>query len=300
MTALNEVLEFDPNLLVVLVLDLSIAMALLLALRFLTGLLASVNTTDELSQKDNFAFGLELAGAISALAIMLSGAIEGDVARTLGYEALLMLSYGVLGVLLIKAGRVIQDQLVLRQIAIKAEIMDGNLAVATMDFGHVVSIAIIIRAVMIWVDSNTFVGLTVVLAGFVISQIILMVTSRFRMMRYASRNPGKELMHALADGHLPLAIRYAGHMIGVALAVTAASHFVSFEPDYLWYSIGSWGVLSIILTLLLSVLNILSRKVILVKVNVVEEVDEQKNLGVAAVEGSIFIALGILLAALMA
>jgi len=43
-------------------LDLFIAVAAICAFRYLQGVLAGVDTTKELSKKDNFAFGISFAG----------------------------------------------------------------------------------------------------------------------------------------------------------------------------------------------------------------------------------------------
>ena len=47
-------------------------------MRFLLGLTSQVNSTEELAQKDNFAFGVSVAGSILALGIVLTGAITGE------------------------------------------------------------------------------------------------------------------------------------------------------------------------------------------------------------------------------
>lgn len=290
----------DPGIFNVLAIDLAIAVVLLTGLRFISGLIANVSTTEELSQKDNFAFGIELAGAIVALAIMLTGAIEGEEAPNLLYETGLMAAYGVLGLILIKIGRLLQDHLILRKFSIRQAIMNENIAAAIVNVGNVIAIAIMIRAVMIWVDSNTFDGLIAVIAGFVVSQIILTLVSALRMYRYNKNNAGKCLQEALEDGNKALAIRYFGNLVGVALAITAASNFVYYRPDQLLDVIIIWTVLSFIITVLMTLLSILARSIILFKINIIEEVDQQQNVGVACIEAAIFIAMGLLPTALMA
>ena len=78
MNALIELVGVNQELLVYLVIDITIAILLLGAMRFLLGLTSKVNSTEELSQKDNFAFGVSVAGSIFALGIVLTGAITGE------------------------------------------------------------------------------------------------------------------------------------------------------------------------------------------------------------------------------
>ncbi|MDG1847813.1 MAG: hypothetical protein P8J35_04190, partial [Candidatus Marinimicrobia bacterium] len=67
-------IEQGPDGLVYLAIDISIAILLLGAMRFISGLSAKVNSTEELAQKDNFAFGISVAGSVAALGIVLTGA----------------------------------------------------------------------------------------------------------------------------------------------------------------------------------------------------------------------------------
>ena len=116
MNTLIEITELNQGLLTFLAIDLVIAILLLGAMRFISGISAQVNTTEELSKEDNFAFGISLAGSIAALGIVLTGAITGETAPSFSMEIIGMLSYGFFGLVLIKVGRVAHDRLALNQI----------------------------------------------------------------------------------------------------------------------------------------------------------------------------------------
>ena len=133
MDQLQNLINFEPGLLIYLVIDLAIAIALLCAMRFAAGLWAGVDTTQELSQKDNFAFGISLAGSLLALGIVLTGAITGETGRTIAEEAIGMSLYGIIGLLLIKAGRYVHDKWALPDLDKPAEIEKGNISVAIVD-----------------------------------------------------------------------------------------------------------------------------------------------------------------------
>ncbi|MDG2392301.1 MAG: hypothetical protein P8M49_02235, partial [Thalassotalea sp.] len=73
---MENILQFaaiDQHILIILAIDIAIAILLLSAMRFIAGLTAKVNTTEELAVKDNFAFGISVAGSVAALGIVLTG-----------------------------------------------------------------------------------------------------------------------------------------------------------------------------------------------------------------------------------
>ena len=61
-----------------LAINMLVAVSAISTFRFLMGLLAGVDTTHELSQKDNYAFGTVFAGGAIALGLVLCAAVEGD------------------------------------------------------------------------------------------------------------------------------------------------------------------------------------------------------------------------------
>jgi hypothetical protein len=300
MNTFFEITALNQDLLVYLAIDISIAILLLGAMRFISGLSAKVNSTEELAQKDNFAFGISVAGSVAALGIVLTGAISGENAPSYMMEFIGMLAYGTLGLILIKIGRVIHDKLSLQQINKTEEILNQNITIGIVDAAGAIATAIIIRAVLLWVhglDVNTFIA---IIAGFVISQAILLLVTRLKERQYAKNNQGSCLQEAFSQGQTAIAIRYTGQLISTALAVTAASHFLTYSPETLLHTLISWFVIAIIMTLLVAILTAVAKRIVLWGINLVEEVDQQQNIGVACVEMATSISIALILAALMA
>ncbi|MBA6255514.1 MULTISPECIES: DUF350 domain-containing protein [unclassified Colwellia] len=295
-----EITALNQDLLIYLVIDITIAIFLLGAMRFISGLSAKVNSTQELAQKDNFAFGISVAGSVAALGIVLTGAISGENAPSYWMEFVGMLAYGTLGLILIKIGRVIHDKLSLQHINKTEEILKQNLTIGIVDAAGAIATAIIIRAVLLWVhglDVDTFIA---IIAGFIISQAILLLVTRLKERQYAKNNQGNCLQEAFSKGQTAIAIRYAGQLISTALAVTAASHFLTYSPDTLFTNLISWFVFAIVMTLLVAVLTAIAKRIVLWGINLVEEVDQQQNIGVACVEMATSISIALILTALMA
>lgn len=300
MNTLFEITGLSQELIIYLAIDITIAIILLGAMKFVSGLSAQVNATDELSNEDNFAFGISVAGSIAALGIVLTGAITGENAPSYQMEIIGMLSYGILGLVLIKIGRVIHDRLALNQIDKNEHIKARNITVGLVDAAGAIATAIIIRAVLLWVngiDVNTFVA---IVAGFVVSQAMLVLVTRIKERQYAKNNQNDSMQEAFANGQVALAIRYAGQVISTALAVTAASYFFEYNPETLSSTLIAWLIFSVVMTVLVSLLTTIAKSIILWGINLVEEVDQQHNIGVASVEMAISISIALILTALMA
>jgi len=300
MNTLIELVGVNQDLLIYLVIDITIAIILLGAMRFLLGLTSQVNSTEELAQKDNFAFGVSVAGSILALGIVLTGAITGENASSYMMEIIGMLAYGTYGLVLIKVGRIIQDKVALQHLNKTQLIKDQNLTIGIIDAAGAIATAIIIRAVLLWVDGLNVATFVAITSGFVVAQAVLVLVTRLRERKYAANNQEDCLQEALSAGQLALAIRYSGQVISTALAVTAASHFLVYSPETLMMNLIGWLVFGIIMTLLVALLTSLAKRIVLWGINLVEEVDQQHNIGVASIEMATSISIALILTALMA
>lgn len=295
---MEQLMDIDIFIYQILFIDLVIAVAMIAALRFLSGVVANVSSTEELATRDNFAYGIAMAGGILSLALMLTGAVSGQPGSTYLNEVISVLAYGILGLLLIKVGRWMQDKIVLRGIELQDQIRAGNLAAALVDAANTIATGLMLRAVMLWVETDALSGLLLVLSAFVSVQILLAIVASYRGWVYSRRHDGSSLQLALNDGQIALAVRFFGHVIGVALAVTAASGIVAYFTEDIALALLRWVGVALILTIFLSLIASLARKIVLLGVDVVEEVDNQNNVGVAAIEAAIAIAVGLFFVAL--
>ncbi len=300
MNTLFEITGLNLDLLIFLAIDVSIAIVLLGAMKFISGVSAKVNATDELAKEDNFAFGISVAGSIAALGIVLTGAITGENAPSYQLEIIGMLSYGLLGLVLIKIGRILHDRLALQEIDKTEQIKARNITVGLVDAAGAIATAIIIRAVLLWVHGLTISTFIAIIAGFLVAQAMLILVTRLKEHQYAKNNQDDSMQEALATGQIALAIRYAGQAISTALAVTAASHFLVYSPDTLVENLIGWLVISIVMTVLVAILTTIAKRIVLWGINLSEEVDQQHNIGVASVEMAISISIALILTALMA
>ena len=100
----------------------------------------------------------------------------------------------------------------------------------------------------------------------------------------------------MQSGNLAVALRFVGFQIGVALAVTAASGLAPYAPsgDPVMQAV-VWGVVSICAAVVLVILTLIAEFAVLAGLDLSEEVDRQRNIGVALVEVAVYLAIGLLL-----
>ncbi len=279
--------------------DLIIAIIAISSIRHLQGLLAGINTTDELSKKDNFAFGISIAGGALAVSLILFAAVSGDASVSLLHEAGNVAVYALAGIIFLKVGTIINDAIIFNKLSLKAKIADKNISAGIVQAANMVALGIIIHSAMNWESTGGYSGLIPVALVFIASQIILLIVTRLRGAIYQKRHSGKQLQEALSDGNVALAIRYAGHILGTALALSAASGMVVFLPQDIASSMISWFAVAVVITILLSPIATIARMVVLSGINIVDEIDNQQNVGVAYIEAAIYIAVGFIFKGLL-
>lgn len=284
MQALVNLIPVAPDLWVYLIIDIVIAIILLITLRWMSGKLASVNSTDELCAQDNFAFGISVAGRMLALCIVLSAAVASSEKNDYVYAGLSMLLYGLVGILLIKIGRIAHDKLILNRLDKEQHIRQRNTSIALVDASSSIASALIIRSIMLWVEGTDFNALVAILSGFIVTQTILLATTRLYERRFKENNQSGSLQKALTKGQMALAIQHSGHLLGTALVVTASSSVLSYNPYGYVSNLTSWLIVGMALTLLLTLLVAVSKRLILAGLDLVQEVDHQHNIGVASIE----------------
>ncbi len=285
-----------------LILDFVIVFAVLLCARVFYGLVAGIHMTEEMAGKNNHAVGISMAGATAGIGIMLSGVVTGTFSSTLGAEALSMLVYAAVGLVLMWLTRLIFDKVSLPSFSVKDEIARGNNAVAIVDAGNMVATAVMVRAVMNWSEGGLSSGLMAVAVGYVATQIILTLTTVYRVKLFRMRNrEGAGFQDVVRAGNMAVAMRFVGFQVGVALAVTAASGVAVFQAggDPIVQGL-TWGGVSIVMAVILAVLALIAERSVLAKINVAEEVDRQQNIGVALMEVGVYVAIGLILTNLLA
>jgi uncharacterized membrane protein YjfL (UPF0719 family) len=301
MEGLFDLFYWDSSYNGTLIANLAICIAIIASVRLFSGTISHVNATEELIKKDNPAFGISLAGVIFGVTIVLTSVIysEQPVLNMMD-SAISVGLYGILGIILMGVTRIVFDRICFPDISIRDEIAKGNIAAGIIDAGNVIATALIIRAVMVWVNANTVEGVSALLVAYIISQLLLTLSTYIRLKLLTSKNNGKSIINAFKKGNVALAVTFAGKRIGTAFAITAASYLMVYEFNNIYELLLVWSLISIGMMLALKVLTFVGNKTILAGIDVKKEVITQKNIALGAVQAVMYISLGLLLAELMA
>ncbi|QQG37196.1 MAG: DUF350 domain-containing protein [Micavibrio aeruginosavorus] len=282
----------------VLLLNLAIVVGVLVSLKFFSAAIIHVNPTRELSVRDNPAFGISLAGATLAIAIMLGGAIYGSPENNLMHSLMAVAGLGLLGILLMTITRLIFTKVTLPAISLRAEILAGNKAVAIADAGNVIAAAIIVYVVMIWVPGYSIESMLALLGGYAISQIFLTALTVARIKVFAKVRQGDCLQTQLKQGNIAIGLRFAGQKIGTALAMSTAAHIVVYEEYSVLPILLAWMVASAIVVAVWEALCLVAQRIILPGMDLNHEVIQDKNIAVGVLQAVICISIGLLISQL--
>ncbi|TMP40125.1 DUF350 domain-containing protein [Pseudoalteromonas citrea] len=283
-----------------LLIDMMVIIALFVSLKYIKGWVSNLHANDEITEKDNFAFGLSFAAGLAGLAIVLTGITSGAFADSLLAEATQMAGYGIVGIILIKIGHFFQDKVALQKVNLHDEIIKGNITAALIDFGHVISVAIVIRSALIWVLTEGWYGLPIVVVAFIIGNVCMLLISQYRVQLFKRTNrSGDCLQQAILDNNIAVGIRYAGFLIGSALALTAATGIAPYVADNITSSLVYWSVSALGSLVAFILLHLIMIKIILAGKDISDEVNRQKNIGVATISAAISFAIGMTMATLL-
>jgi len=300
MEQLVKLIPLSSDLLIYLAIDISIAIVLLFAIRSLSGLLTKVSVRQELGEKDNFAFGISMAGRMLSLTIVLSAVIGRHTESGFEAAALGMLIFGVIGIILVRLGRFAHDKVVLNRLDKDEMIAQKNVSVALVDASSAVASAIIIRSIIEWAtgsDANTLVA---IFSGAIVVLSILLLTTRIYERRYASNNQNHSFQNDICKGQFALAIQHSGNLIGTAIVVSAAGDILVYSPQAYVSNITGWLLVGTGFALLLMVLLSITKRLVLSGVNWKSEIDLQHNIGIASIECVLSIGLALLISSLFA
>ena len=285
--------------------NLAIVLAALISYRYIVSWFVGVHVKDELDKKDNYAFGITVAAGVLALMLMLSAAISGYANASILQEFINVALYSIYGVVFLIIGNAIQDRLILRGIDLEHAIKSENLAAGFVVAANLLAVGLMINGIFRWIEETPS-GMPPHLSFgliFVASQVVLALVALIRTKVYSNRHNGKSWADAIQSGNKAVAIRYFGQIIATALAIGAAGNLVQYDSasfSSLLLTMGLWLGVSLAITLVVWILYKAIVFIVLTKVNIVEEVDRQENVGVATIEAALFIGIAALILGFLA
>ena len=296
METLVKFMPVSQDLWMYVLIDIGIVLFLLLILRVIQGVFAKVNVTEEISEKDNFAYGIGMAGGMLALCIVLSSVIGRHIGQGLEKAALGMLIFGVVGILLVRIGRYIHDKVVLNRIDTVALLKKKNVGIALVDAASAVASAIIIRSMIFWVEGSDANAVIAITSGFFVVLAISIVLTRVYEYRFAQCNQNDSFQGALKRGQLAVAIDHAGNILGTAIVVTTSAELLVYSAANYVSNVTGWLFMSLILAVGLQLLVYIGKTLVLFGVDINREIDQHHNIGIACVGVALNMGLAMLVA----
>lgn len=270
----------DPSYALFLVVDLIAIFTLVAAMRWLSRFL--VKPAPQHSEASN----IENASAVIALMLALTGVTSGEFSLTLWDEWFLVTIYGLLAIGLLRLGAWIQDKVVLPTLDLSVATQHGNITAAYITGAHLIGTAIVIRASMEWSTQDANLGVYALLLGFVLSQCLLALETRLRLIWTSGG-----LLKSIRESNRASIVKAALQHLGAALAISGSAHFAS-DLDTQWQlAVIAWLVSSVVFLLAYMALAELCVRIILPK-------DEAYEGGRAVLEGAIYLGWGFILPAL--
>ena len=293
-----ELVYWDHSYNKVLLLNLAMVIALFTSIRIFSGRLAHIDSSDELFTKDNPAFGISLAAMTLAITIILTGTIYGDIDTNMLNSTVAIGVYGIIGIVLMALTRFIFDKIAMPDVSLRQEIGKGNIAAAIADAGNVLATAIIIRSIMIWIIDNTIEGLAALLAGYIVSQAILTITTYLRRKVFTFIHQNKSIQDELRNGNIALALSFSGRKIGTACAIGIAANIIVYDFDDLTTLFLPWIIVCFAMILVLKIISFVAEHIIFFGVDTAHEVIEEGNIAVGALRAVIYVSMAILISSL--
>ena len=272
---------------------LAVSLIFLFIAKLLFDLVTPYCLKKELTEKDNPAFGVHLAGYLAGLLAIICSVFAGEaVAPSLEQFASEMIDvaiYGGLGIALLCISGILNDKFVMGRFKCREEIIDRqNTAVASVSGAAYLGSGLLIAA-SIYASRD----LVSVLIFFVLGQLVLIVFCSL----YKAVTKYDDLEELGEKKNLSAGVAFAGNLIaysvilfkGIGVDPISSVEFTLQDRllNFGYYAIG--GVF------LLAVGRIIADKLFLPSVSLHKEIVEDRNLNAGIVEGTLVLSIGLVL-----
>jgi len=149
-----------------------------------------------------------------------------------------------------------------------------------------------------WATDNALHDVLFLLVAYLISQVILTSTTYIRRLMVRYFHTGRETQDELKNGNIAMALSFGGRKIATAFAITIASNFDFFEVYDLKMIILPWILISISAVIILKIIAYIAERIVLFNVATMREILDQRNIAVGAIQATIYMAMGLLIAGL--
>jgi uncharacterized membrane protein YjfL (UPF0719 family) len=229
---------------------------------------------DELVEKDNLSFSLANMGYYIGVLMCAGGNLIGE-SSGITLDSLMIITYGLGGILLLNIGMIINDKIIFNKFSIHDEITEKlNVSVGVVVAANYVASGLIILGTLVGEGGNLWLTLSIWLLG----QFILLLCT----FLYDLITPYKIHEH-IKEGNIAVGVGYAGAVIAFGYLI-----FFSIQEDFVSYE--QYGLNVLIYTglgvVLLPVVRVLTDRILLPGRKLTDEIvhQEKPNVGAAFLE----------------
>lgn len=277
---------------------LTIVLVFLLLAKVFYDKTTSFHFNDELTEKDNPAFGICLAGYLVGVGIALAGSLYGTgstqeegFSDSIVNDLISIFISGIATILLMRLSIFINDKAILYRFRIEKEMIeDRNIGTGFVVAGGCLATGFMLNGVMHGESGSFLMVIRDILVYWLVGQILLVV-SGFVFQKITSYDVHKTIGE---DDNIPAGISFGGFLVGIGIIVRSALAGASSD---LWEELQIVLAVWLIGIVLLVTARAIADKIFLPNSPLSKEVAEDKNPAAGAIAAASFICIALLLAA---
>lgn len=249
---------------------------------------SDLNFNEELTEKDNPAFGAVMAGFLIGLGIAMAGVLSctGD---SLISDLLTVAVYGTLIVITMRASVWVNDKYILSNFKIEKEIsQDKNMGTGMVVAGSCIATGIILNGALLGDSANFWRGIFDLIVYSVVGQVILVFAAKI-FQRFSPYNVQKTIEQ---EDNIAAGLTFGGFI--VASAIITRSALIGATSNIL-SEIFTTVVIAGVGLVILPFVMVIACKFILPQSSLAQEVAKDKNPAAGAVLASCFVAMALLI-----
>ncbi len=275
-----ESLSYFPNLVLVVL----ILLLMWVGKKFFD-LFTSYSLEHQLVKDDNKAIAIAFVGYLGGVATILEGALEGQY-KSLQDELIEVSIWGIAGILLLNLAGMMNDRLILRYFNNKTELLDNrNVGVGVVVAGSYLGSAMIIRSIILGESLAPLLEIALTLFYFFMAQLFFYLYS-ILYQKVTAYDLHKEIKEGNVAAGISLACNLLSIGILLAIPIRASFSIVLFAG---WFVLGSTAMIFF---------RFVMDRIIIPLEKLDEEIHQDKNWGVAFLEGCFSISAIIILQAI--
>ena len=267
-------------------------------------LLTPYKINNQLSNKDNHALALSIAGYYLGIVATFVGAlyqpltvVEDNVytfTSEFGWDVLEVFLYSVGGIIALNVARILVDKLVLYKFETEKEIIeDQNTGTGAVEMGVYVGVGLIIAASIAGTGSDASTGISV--ADSAIRSVVFFGLGLVALGLYVlfyQATTRFDIHSEIEKDNVAVGVALAGNLIAMGIVVFKAvfGEFVSWQDSLIGFA--TFAIAGFVL---LFIIRVLVDRILLPSTRVSDELVKDRNVGVAYIESAVVISAGLIL-----